>query len=250
MDNISFLDSPVSNPEVVKLMKAVREEQSSENMLALLKAAAMAEFVVPISINDGRYGFHAVKDKKDRQFIVAYTDTVRFETAQVDSGNYFKAVKASFADLTEVVMAENMKLDGFILNPGSGEVLFGKEMLEMIYRQMNGGDAKEGSDSSGIRIGDSDHYPPRFGEMMTEFSRNDDRISRVYVKLAQDVSSGDQHWLLIIESDAQGDERKYLYETFGKFMRSYADGLGVMCADINDDIVKNAGTLRVFWEKK
>ena len=49
MDNISFLDSPVSNPEVVKLMKAVREEQSSENMLALLKAAAMAEFVVPIS---------------------------------------------------------------------------------------------------------------------------------------------------------------------------------------------------------
>lgn len=245
MNDIEFLESPIENPEVVRLMKLVREDQSTENMLELLKAAATAYFVVPVSVNNGRYGFHAVGDKKGRRFIVAYTDTVRYETAQVEAGDYFKAVKAGLADIAEIVMAESMGLDGCILNPGGAEVLFGKEMLGMIY----GGSDGQGS-NGGIRIGDSDKYPPKFRDMMTEFSRQDDRISKVYVKLAQDVSTGEQQWLLIIESDAEGDERSYLYETFGKFMRGYADGLGIMCADISDDIVKKAGTLRVFWERR
>ncbi len=251
MDDVAFLDSPISNPEIVKLMKRVREKQSSENMIALLKASAEADFVVPVSVTNGRYGFHAVKDKKDRKFLVAYTDSIRFETAQVERGDYFKAIKASFADLMETVMTPKMQLDGFILNPGGGEVLFGKEMLSMIYKQMKGeNDGSEEVGSKGMRIGDSDKFPPKFSEMMTEFSRQDGRIKRVCVKLAEMMGSGDLNWLLIIESDSEGEERKYLYETFGRFMRSYADGLGVMCVDINDDLVKdNVKDLKTFWER-
>lgn len=239
MSGIEYLNHKIDNPKVASAMSKVREDNSPEAMTELLKAAAEAMFIVPISENDGNIGFHAVQDKKGRKFLVVYIDSLSYETAQVNAGDYFKAVEAGFGDLTMTVLAPNVNLDGFILNPGNGEVIFGKEMLQMIYEQMGGDEANKDDGMLNIKVGTPDHYPVNLKNMMNEYAKDDDRIEAVYVKLTEDNDTKELRWLLVIKSSLEeGDTRKYLYETYGRFLRSSLDGMGVMAIDVSEDFIQ------------
>lgn len=242
MNDIKFVEDNIKNEAVVEAMRKVREEGTPENMTELLKVAAAATFIVPLNNDNGKFGFHAVQDKKGRKFLVVYVDTLSYETAQVNAGNDFPAVAATFGDLTMTVLAPNVGLDGFILNPGNGEVLFGREMLEMIYEQMGGDEAVKAADKEegmlNIRIGTPDHFPVNLKNMMNEFARDDQRIKEVYVKLTEDNDTKELRWLLAIKSTETGDTQKYLYETFGRFLRPALDGMGVMAIDVSEPYIQ------------
>ena len=126
----------IENEKLVELMGLIREDSSEENMIAVLKEAAVSKFIVPVDGSEGDYKFHAVSDSKGLKYMVVYSDTDSFEVAFEDKKERQNGVLAGFADLIDVVMAPKMGLSGFVINPGSEEVLFGHDMLKMIAAQM------------------------------------------------------------------------------------------------------------------
>ena len=131
----------IENEGLVKLLGKIRSDNSEENMIALLKEAAVSKFIVPVDGSEGGYSFHAVSDKNGLKYMVVYSDSDSFEVAFEGKYKKQQGVAAGFGDLIEVVMSDKMGLSGFVINPGVEEVLFGKDMIKLIAQQMGiGGD--------------------------------------------------------------------------------------------------------------
>lgn len=231
MEEDIFLKKEIRNDRLLTLMKKMRLEKTEESMLEVLKEAAGATFVVPVNEVDGHYSFHAVKDSKGRRFVVAFSDTGSFEVTKTDEET--KAVSSSFEDLMETVLEPRFALDGVIVNPGSQEVLFGKEMLSMIKQQMSAGD-------SDFRVGAPDKYPDGMLTKVRDFCEDDGRIDELWIRLFESGDKDASGWLFVISTKVEGDQREYLYDTFKRFIRPYCDGLETVVADKGDEWVKDA----------
>ena len=62
----------IENEKLVRLLGKIRSDNSEENMIALLKEAAVSTFLVPVDGSDGNYSFHAVSGKDGQKYMVVY----------------------------------------------------------------------------------------------------------------------------------------------------------------------------------
>ena len=100
-DNVSHEFERIENTELVELLGKIRENNSEDNMIALLKASAAARFIVPVDGDEGSYSFHAVSDKNGLKYMVVYSDSDSFEVAFQDKYKKQKGVAAGFGDLLD-----------------------------------------------------------------------------------------------------------------------------------------------------
>ena len=167
----------IENEKLVELLGSIRQDSSEENMIAVLKEAAVAKFLVPVDGTDGNYSFHAVSDSKGLKYMVVYCDSDSFEVAFENKKEPQNGVVAGFADLIDVVMAPKMDLSGFVINPGSEQVLFGKDMLKMIAAQMGiGGDGT-------AKVGEPDRYPPELKKALEGYLLIEPTVSDIWEDL-------------------------------------------------------------------
>ncbi len=234
MSDDIFINKPIRNPKLLKLLKEVKKEGSSEVMLEVLKEASVATLVVPVTEGDNGVSFNAVTDSKKRRFIVVFSDTDSFDINK--SYDSQKAVTASFEDLMDVVMTPSFYLDGMIINPGSEDVLFGKDLISMITEQMD-----SNSDDVEIKVGAPDHYPDKFYSMMKEFMIDETSVNKIYVRLFHKVKEDETSWMFILDIDSDDlEKRKYICETFNRFIAPYTDGLSSITIDINEEYAREA----------
>lgn len=236
MDQDIFVHDEIRNYELLKLMHDMRQERTTEKMLEVLKLAAASPFIVPVDVKpDGGFSFHAVGDNKGRRFIVAYSDTGSFMTSEKSEDP--KGVKSSFEDLMEVVTAKGLRLDGVIINPGASEVIFGKELIESIKGQMA---PQEEEPTLDMHVATPSEYPPKLKEMIAEFCRDEDRISKVFVRLLVTPDGNTMRWLLGVKTSSQGEERQYLLDTFKRFITPYLQNIEPIVSSTDEDFVKQA----------
>ena len=230
-----FIHEQLENDALLKLMHEMRQERTTEKMLEVLKLAAASSFIVPVDTTaDGRFSFHAVGDKNGRRFIVAYADTGSFETSEQDENQ--KGVKASFEDLMEVVLQDSLKLDGVIINPGAAEVIFGKDLIKSIKGQMN----PEEDNTIDMHVAVPESYPPKLKEMLAEFAKDETAVSKIYVRLLATSDKKTVRWLLGVETDATGENKKYIFDTLQRFIAPYLQGVEPIVAGTDEDFVKQA----------
>ena len=199
----------IENEKLVELLGSIRQDSSEENMIAVLKEAAVSKFLVPVDGTEGNYSFHAMSDSKGLKYMVVYGDSDSFEVAFEDKKEPQNGVIAGFADLIDVVMAPKMDLSGFVINPGSEQVLFGKDMLKMIAAQMGiGGDGT-------AKVGEPDKYPPELKKAL-------------------------EGYLQIEPADAEGDGEplKYTLENLRKYSLPYLDNMDAMVVSSREDFAK------------
>ena len=219
----------IENKELVELLGKVREDNSEKNMIALLKAAAGARFIVPVDGTEGSYSFHAVSDKNGLKYMVCYSDTDSFEVAFEDKYKKQQGVMAGFGDLVEVVMTDKMGLSGFVINPGVEEVLFGKDMIKLIAQQMGiGGDGA-------AKVGEPDKYPPELHGALTDFLKIEPSVSRVWVRLMRENGTDRISWLIIAETSLEGEMLKYLLDNMRKYCLPYLDNMDAYCASSKEE---------------
>lgn len=228
-----FIHETIRNPKLLELLKRVKKEGTPEIMLEVLKEASVSKLIVPVTESDRGVSFNAVTDSKKRRFIVAFSDTDSFDINK--SYDDQKAVTSSFEDLMEVVLTPSFYLDGMILNPGSEDVLFGKDLISMISDQMGKNDDVD------VKVGDPDHYPDKFYPMMKEFLIDEPRVNKIYVRLFHKLSDDVTSWMFILDinSDDAG-ARNYICETFNRFISPYTDGLSSITIDINEEYARDA----------
>ena len=219
----------IENKELVELLGKVREDNSEKNMIALLKAAAGARFIVPVDGTEGSYSFHAVSDKNGLKYMVCYSDTDSFEVAFEDKYKKQQGVMAGFGDLVEVVMTDKMGLSGFVINPGVEEVLFGKDMIKLIAQQMGiGGDGT-------AKVGEPDKYPPELHGALTDFLKIEPSVSKIWVRLMRENGTDRISWLIIAETSLDGEPLKYMRGNMRKYCLPYLDNMDAYCASSKEE---------------
>lgn len=219
----------IENEGLVKLLGKIRSDNSEENMIALLKEAAAARFIVPVYGTEGNYSFHAVSDKNGLKYMVVYSDSDSFEVAF--EGDYKKqqGVAAGFGDLIEVVMTDKMGLSGFVINPGVEEVLFGKDMVKLIAQQMGiGGDGT-------AKVGEPDKYPPKLHDALTEYLKIEPSVSKIWVRLMRENGTDRISWLIIAETSSEGEQLKYMLDNMRKYSLPYLDNMDAYCASSKEE---------------
>ena len=209
----------IENEKLVELLGSIRQDSSEENMIAVLKEAAVAKFLVPVDGTEGNYSFHAVSDSKGLKYMVVYCDSDSFEVAFENKKEPQNGVVAGFADLIDVVMAPKMGLSGFVINPGSEEVLFGKDMLKMIAAQMGiGGDGT-------AKVGAPDKYPPELKKALTGYLMRENGTDRLI-------------WLIVCDAEGEGEPLKYTLENLRKYCLPYLDNMDAMVVSSREDFAK------------
>ncbi|MCQ2528450.1 MAG: enhanced serine sensitivity protein SseB [Saccharofermentans sp.] len=230
MENDFFLRERIENPRLLELMRLVRKERTSQNMLDVLSEATGCRFIVPVEIINDTFSLQAVGDKNGRRFMVAFSDSDSFDINKKSDDQ--KAVASSFADLIDAACQENLGLDGLILNPGAEEIILGKDMLKDILKNM--------APDNTVQIGDPDRYPVDMKKMIVEFCSNEPKISKAYVRFFQNSDASSKGWLFILACDAPENERNYIFDTFNRFMKPYCDGLECFTAGADEEYAKNA----------
>lgn len=222
----------IENERLVELMGKIREDSSEENMIAVLKEAAVSKFIVPVDGSEGDYRFHAVSDSKGLKYMVVYSDTDSFEVAFENKKEPQNGVLAGFADLIDVVMAPKMGLSGFVINPGSEEVLFGHDMLKMIAAQMGiGGDGT-------AKVGEPDRYPPKLKEALDGYLLIEPTVSEIWVRLMRENGTDRLIWLIVANAEGDGEPLKYTLDNLRKYCLPYLDNMDAMVVSSNEDFAK------------
>ena len=222
----------IENEKLVELMGLIREDSSEDNMIAVLKEAAVSKFIVPVDGSEGDYKFHAVSDSKGLKYMVVYSDTDSFEVAFEDKKERQNGVLAGFADLIDVVMAPKMGLSGFVINPGSEEVLFGHDMLKMIAAQMGiGGDGT-------AKVGEPDRYPPKLKEALDGYLLIEPTVSDIWVRLMRENGTDRLIWLIVANAEGEGEPLKYTLDNLRKYCLPYLDNMDAMVVSSNEEFAK------------
>ena len=222
----------IENEKLVELLGTIRQDSSEENMIAVLKEAAVAKYLVPVDGTEGNYSFHAVSDSKGLKYMVVYCDTDSFEVAFEDKKEPQNGVLAGFADLIDVVMSPKMDLSGFVINPGSEQVLFGKDMLKMIAAQMGiGGDGT-------AKVGEPDKYPPELKKALTGYLQIEPTVSEIWVRLMRENGTDRLIWLIVANADSEGEPLKYTLVNLRKYCLPYLDNMDAMVVSSNEEFAK------------
>ena len=219
----------IENTELVEVMGRVRQSGTEENMIELLRQVAGATLLVPVDGDEGSYSFHAVAGAEGKKYMVVYSDSDSYEVAFEGKPYKQKGVTAGFADILDVVMAPNMGLDGFVINPGVENILFGKDMLKMIAQQMDIG----GDDTA--KVGEPDHYPEQLKDKLEEYLLDDPSVKRIWVRLLKENHTEVLRWMIIIDTELEGDELKYQTETLRNFVKPYLDGMDALVVSSKED---------------
>ena len=222
----------IENEKLVELMGKIRQDPSEENMIAVLKEAAVAKFLVPVDGTEGNYSFHAVSDSKGLKYMVVYGDSDSFEVAFEDKKEPQNGVIAGFADLIDVVMAPKMDLSGFVINPGSEQVLFGKDMLKMIAAQMGiGGDGT-------AKVGEPDKYPPKLKKALEGYLQIEPTVSSLWVRLMRENGTDRLIWLIVADAEGDGEPLKYTLDNLRKYSLPYLDSMDAMVVSSREDFAQ------------
>lgn len=219
----------IENTELVEVMGRVRQSGTEENMIELLRQVAGATLLVPVDGDEGSYSFHAVAGAEGKKYMVVYSDSDSYEVAFEDKPYKQKGVTAGFADILDVVMAPNMGLDGFVINPGVENILFGKDMLKMIAQQMDIG----GDDTA--KVGEPDHYPEQLKDKLEEYLLDAPSVKSIWVRLLKENHTEVLRWMIIIDTELEGDELKYQTETLRNFVKPYLDGMDALVVSSKED---------------
>ena len=222
----------IENEKLVELMGKIRQDPSEENMIAVLKEAAVAKFLVPVDGTEGNYSFHAMSDSKGLKYMVVYGDSDSFEVAFEDKKEPQNGVIAGFADLIDVVMAPKMDLSGFVINPGSEQVLFGKDMLKMIAAQMGiGGDGT-------AKVGEPDKYPPELKKALKGYLQIEPTVSSLWVRLMRENGTDRLIWLIVADAEGDGEPLKYTLDNLRKYSLPYLDSMDAMVVSSREDFAQ------------
>lgn len=219
----------IENTGLVEVMGKVRESGSEENMIELLRQVAGATLLVPVDGDEGSYSFHAVAGAEGKKYMVVYSDSDSYEVAFEDKHGKQKGVTAGFADILDVVMAPNMGLDGFVINPGVENILFGKDMLKIIAQQMDIG----GDDTA--KVGEPDHYPEQLKSKLEEFLLDAPSVKSIWVRLLKENHTEVLRWMIIIDTELEGEELKYQLDTLKNFTKPYLDGMDALVVSSVED---------------
>ncbi len=185
--------TPVTNPALVRAIEAARQDSTEQNWAQVVRAAMAARFLTPIDMKprsaasgrENTFSLHMLKDSEDgKRYYLAFTD--RDEMGRWCRDEEQRVLVLSFDDYTRLVLYGRIAVNGFVLNPYGGNVVFNRAMLEAI-RMRNEGRADWGAATRAIEkgamlcLGQPSEYPAGLEDALRRYFNSQKGVREAYL---------------------------------------------------------------------
>lgn len=207
----------ITNKNLKSVITKVLSENSQENQNLLVDELLGADLYVLVDFEQG-------KDNKissitmlktinadQESYLPVFTDVNEMESAQKSSG--FEETLVSFNELYEIVCNKESEFSGFIINPGSDEIIIDKELLTYIKENKLNPEKNHKvviKDTDDIEVSklSEDLYPTDMINALKKYFEKNQNISKAYITYIK--QEGSQSYLLV--TDFEGDKEKTFRE--------------------------------------
>lgn len=230
-DQSKALDA-IRNTEFVQAMTAMKEQKTKEAEEKFLSLLNSALFISPVSAStldgDNRVNFTLVKDKSGKSFITAFTSM--YELRKLRDEDKIQVVTLQFKQYLAGITSDPNGPDGIVIDCLGNNVVFPREILEGIKRNM---------DSREVKLKSIDNVPQEIIEASKAAFAKYDIINKAYIYW---MRKGDfEGYFFAVDSDIEesdNDSRKALFNKLGQELASAFSGQNFTFAAANNQLKK------------
>ncbi len=239
---------PVTNPDLVSAIQRAREDSTPETWADMVRETTRARFITPVDFSSSpvsgetekktapSFSLHMLEDPASRQqFYLAFTDWE--ELAKWRSAQGQRVLILTFDDYARLVLDGKIAAGGFIINPYSGNVVFGKAMIETVRREKagltnRGAEKMVMKKGTTVFLGEPDEYPEALIRSLSSFLETQGGVEAAYLQSME--KDGVSSYLVAV--DFQGDQKALF------------DGISGVAAGLLSDMALNLTSCDTeFW---
>lgn len=259
------VNRPVTNPELVVAIKAMKESNTKEGQDNVINEVMKAHFISPVIIspvpgpsnNNGEVvlkekttiNFSIIENTENQQFFLAFTDWE--ELGKWHKGENQQILILTFDDLAAMVLDEKGNSDGFVINSHGENIIFNKNMIKPLKdekeRRAKGGVVKQVVDKdTAVQLGQPRVYPKEMVNAISNYLKKQKSVQAAYLQLM--IKEGEQSYLVIV--DFTGDRRE-IFDGIGNVAMSHLNGMFIDLVPYDSDFGRNAtNNIEPFYKKK
>lgn len=144
---------PVRNPELKEAVEEVRKNPGTESSVRLFNEVVRARLLAPIHLDrppefdkesgevilekDTEISFELISDKEDNLYYPVFTDGEELRKCDIEEDQ--QSLIVNFEDLSAMLLNEENKVKGFVINPMSDNLVFSTEMIAAMKKDMEKG---------------------------------------------------------------------------------------------------------------
>ncbi len=141
MEKKLLIDQNISNFDLLIAMKTIKSNPTMETQNDLINQLLHARLLCPANLDpepelneageipakETRIMFHTVSNGDDKVFLIAYTD--KKEADKYLSEKNHHTIVTTYTDFCNIILSPNSPFAGFVLNPFEENIIFTKEIM-------------------------------------------------------------------------------------------------------------------------
>ena len=221
------LNKPVTNPELLEAIDAMKRDGSSENLDHVINEVMRANFLSPVIITpapeadesgstvlkaETTISFHMITDSVGKSYFPAFTDWD--ELRKWNKEENMQTLISTFDDYAAMVLGENGRSEGFVINPFGTNIPFSRDMIESLKNQKEKINENV-IDDSGIRehtvekdtkilLGQPAVYPSDLVRSVTNYIKQQKNVEKAFLLLMKNEENKESSYLIVM--DFKGDK--------------------------------------------
>lgn len=259
------VNKPVTNPQLDTAIKQMRENNTKENLDYMIDEVMKAHFISPVVISpapgqpgsnnqvilkqDTAINFSIIGNKDNQQFFLAFTNWD--ELRKWHNAENQQTLIMTFDDLASMVLNKNSNIEGFVINPFGGNVMFNKTMIASLKaekeRRASGGVVEQVvKEDTTVQLGQPRVYPKELVNAISGYLKTQKSVQAAYLQLM--IKEGEHSYLIIV--DFTGDRRE-IFDGINKASMKYLKGMFINFVPYDCDFGRSAAKdIEPFYRKK
>jgi SseB protein. len=259
------INKPITNPELVKAINEMAENNSQEKWNKVIDEVMKAHFISPIIISpspehptntnevvlkqDTKISFNMIENNENQQFFLSFTDWEELRKWHFSENQ--QTLITTFDDLASMVLNEKGNAEGFVINPYGGSITFNKELIRSLKeekeRRAKGGVVEQVvKRDTTVKLGQPRVYPKQMVDAISQHLKNKKNVKAAYLQLM--IKEEEQSYLVII--DFTGDKRE-VFDGVAKVAMTYLNGMFLDMVPIDDEFGRTATrNVEPFYKRK
>lgn len=250
----------LKNEELVAAMNAVRENENKETQQAFLNAAIKAQYFSPVDIlkadgtplegngkmeipKDSKFNFRLLTNAKGEQYFPLFTDIGEFQKWNKDEK--IKTIVVAFPQMADLVSKQPEKINGFVLNPLTQNLVFTREILNDMLKHIRENMMKsaenkpaDGENKITLYFGKPTNIPDSVIASLSKNLAKNPEVNKAYFLMMK--QNEQEHYLFVLDIDADNEKAKKIGDSLCATARLFLTKFPVIAASTKSPYGQNA----------
>lgn len=234
MENSNLPAEEVKNPELLQAIIKMQEDNSKENVDAMINAVMNAKLILPAKVmptaqartKNGQtimgqatqVQFRLLENQNKEKYFGVFTDTD--ELYKWKGTQAAQKVVTNFDSVAQMLMDPKADICGFVINPFGKSVTFPKEMVVSLkqqrdYVKMNKQKIEPGTK---IQLGEPKEYPIDLMAALINHFSTEENVNAAYLRMME--QNGNKSYLIVVDFYGNMEQT---FEAIGRVAKPYLD---------------------------